>query len=602
MNNSLNKYVVPFPRTRNCFIMVILQFLFLAFLVTSFTTIVIVGNIETKFGQILIKSVNKYDSKYAIFCCYTYCSKCLKCDKLTKDIIKDLPVTKYIVTEVDENIPYLENVAIMVFIPNLKLTLKEFQSVRKSKFYHKRAKFYFIFCDHIDVGLLTGNLESIWYLQIFDFVFAFKNQEDKFEFITYNDFIKDKKTIELSYPYEDMFPNKLLNMNGHELNVGINDDFPRLIMKNKKWKGRDVFFMDIVARKLNATLKYHVTETVNQNIDIIKEGKCEFSIIQKFIDVERDGIEFSYPCRMDSVVALIPTTKQITAHRLILSFLNVESLISFFILPLIMAYIHSKLSQGRHKISDLVFDYFGNIFGIAMTRLEKKRSFLLLFWFTYVVIVNVYVCISLLANILNVDYEDPIRTVEDLKKTDKTLITGPILTNITQNLISKNVVIMQRDQMKQLIFVQDNVSRIVIAPRSYFQSFFDFLEKEKMEVKVKILEDPLALGVNAYLVKKGSPYVKTINKMILMNSNFRYIKSAFSEKIKKQDARKILNFDHFWGSFLVIGIGYTLSFIVFLMEFFMPNIKRFFNHIRLGIKRKSISSNFMSNLEHGVEE
>lgn len=526
-------------------------------------------NVAISVSTILKDSLKK--TSYTIFCCNS-CLTSSECSDIAEFLLTNISTPKYVLTENYLNLMRHESISIVILTSTVEMILSEFEIVRKSSFYHKRAKFYFIICQRYGNRIPTEIFKIIWSSDVFDFVILYHNHQEELKIFTYNEFEKGSKILEVSTLDGSLFPNKLENMNGYSLEIVVYDDFPRSFFSaNMTFRGRGADFTDLIAKQLNASIKFQVVKNIAEAFQSLQTGTSELCAIEKYMDFERDRIEFSYPYTMDSLVAFIPKPTTISPYKLFLSLFDYEFLIIFFVMPLVGSYIHSKLTLGRLKVRDLVLKYFGIVFGVSIPKLGRIKNISLLLWIMCTLVVQVFLSCILVTRIINAEYERKINKWEELPKTKLRLITGPVFFSTIQKKMSRVVEKADRDTINAMVWKQEETNKIVFASRSYFETMLRVLEESKVEITFEILEDPIAFGASTYMVKAGSPYLKTINKVLFMSYDFKYERSRLGsqKKTRKEMQFRQLTFEHFFGSFLVISIGYTISFLIFLLELFL---------------------------------
>lgn len=526
------------------------------------------GNLkyETEMALVVTNAVSTYTSRYSIFCC-SICSTSSNCSNIVEGL-NDIPSTRYFVVDKDPDLLPFEYVSVIIFIPQVNMVLDEFDRVRNYRFFHKRAKFYFVFCGIVNNEIHEEIFDTIWNTEVFDFVFVYQIQNTDFNVVIYNGFVNNGKIVKLLAPYDNLFPNKLQNMYGHTLDVLVYDDFPRsTINRSATHKTAHMFFLHFFAKLLNATFKYHKTDGLSTSMQLMQTGNYDFCLIEKFVDKPREGIEFSYPFRMDSIMALIPPPKLSAPYKLMLSIFTYKYLVLFFLLPILISFCHSKLSWGKLKIYDLLFNYFGLIYGIPVMRFERKKSPLFVLWLWYSLVIGVFISCSILANVFQSNYDSGIKNLDDLKNTENSLFGGPMLSYLSQEKLSRKVITLDKNIFNKLILEQNQTDSVFLAPSSYLESMLNLLERNGRQIKFKILNDPIVLGIDSFMIKKMSPYRRPIDHMVFMNLDFKYKRTNPERSIPLyQHKSTVLTFRHFYGSFIILFIGYYISAMAFLAE------------------------------------
>lgn len=227
-----------------------------------------------------------------------------------------------------------------------------------------RGPLHFIVCRDLQSRKwLKETAKIVWKNHILDFIIVFYHK--KVEALEYNPFLDEFRKVQ---PSEDkrIFSNKLQNMNGYPLRVSMFHDPPRVLNQDGVFYGTEARQLYEFTRNLNASLIIRVAEG-NDTDDFFKfyyddaiQHRTDFGMVTCFAFEANTALKYSYPRRMDDVVAVVPIPKRLPQYQYIFLVFNTNLWIAILLagnLVSILKYVFDKLYRygdepnGRYFLS-----------------------------------------------------------------------------------------------------------------------------------------------------------------------------------------------------------------------------------------------------------
>lgn len=474
-------------------------------------------------------------------------------------------------------------------------------------FWHNLGYFQFIIGKPVDdYEWVLPTLKIIWKSYILNFVVAF-SFGGKMEVISYNPFNETMLNFTgFTLDENVLFKDKTKNFYGYTLKVGMFDDFPRNVYKSGSFYGKDVRLLRQFISKVNATLKYIVVkaDSVNQ-FKILHEniysGKADFTFICHFQLATMHEGKFSYPRQMDDVVVIVESPREVPQYLNMVHTFDVPIWIylgftfafTVFVLYMFKTFQKENVSIDKSFLDVLVLSVSTQLYSFQKSK--KPVKVLLLFWSIFSLVICTLFQSSLTSVLVTPLYYNGIKTLPELRENGYNVCIPFGLYNILNvSTFPVDFIPMLRDEIIEKIQKGDTSCSYAL-PLSYIAPLLDF-KQTIGKPTFEIVEEHLIPGYGVYFFHAQSPYIKAINDFILLERQFvlnAYNNNTWSKNKEEND--KIYEYDstdeytvftieHFEGVFLILGLGYMVSVVVFVFEvglyYFMKHCKVVYYFLR----------------------
>lgn len=536
--------------------------------------------------QTILKTIeddaNRLDVNYIIFNSLSYFLNDLKCNDMLDQVLKIQTPSKFIVTDVTfDDIDDTEHVFVVTFIPDVKYFFSTFELLQNSSFFHPRSYFYFLFCSELKQNIDENVLENIWKAHILNFVVCFILGEEV-HLVTYSPFNLENKVVSLKVSQNRYF-DKLKDLNGHILRARVFNDTPRNYFSQGQWIGSDIDTTRLLMKMLNASAELHLIKDYGNSATAMKKGDVDLCAIARLLDdsdIDSGETEFTYPSRISRLAVLLPKSERTPLYKLIRRFFSLKKIFLIFFSLISISWLDNFLKYPRNAYSYYrAFEYLGVIFVIPMV-IIKRKSFILMSWFLCSVVIGSSINSALLSKVINVEYENKITTISQLVEHDIQLYTGSGISNRLPKVpgLQEKIISSSLQTMRGMI-LGNNATKIgFILSHNTLVHCLDALKEMHKPVTHEIMEETFNVIMYAYMLKRRSPFLDKFNLYLhrIRQSGLPKIKSY---KTTPEVEHNKLNFEYFLACFHVLIVGYTVSFLVFVIENIVFNLKRRKNKI-----------------------
>jgi hypothetical protein len=259
---------------------------------------------------------------------------------------------------------------------------------------------------------------------------------------TYDLFRKKYERIALTTNVDKVFPDRLLNLNQYKYKVIGASQLPRLFLKNGKFYGFDVFFLEIVAKKLNASFAIDIVNYADSSALANVQNRMGKGQIDLNLNTMNSGgnVEtFSKYYKtfntydVDGYCALVPIPPRLSFLKYLLVPYDTASWILMLVSLVALAVIWTvfktqrdsrSLSSVGHMILRVVAGFLGQAFNFVSTRWFHLLV-MQIFIFMVLILGNAYQ--SLLVSLMTVSRNGTrITTVDEMMKGDFNYISESI--------------------------------------------------------------------------------------------------------------------------------------------------------------------------------
>lgn len=509
------------------------------------------------------------------------------CDNYTRDISSWF-ISNYVKNPVIiGNDNYKNN---NIFVPKAKIIfcfIEEFEDIqtfltrnKQKDFWYNLGYFHFIITKEISKYLnLRRIFVTIWENFIVNFVLVFIH-DNKTEVLSYNPF---NKTIynytKVPLQQKIIFPNKLKNLYKHTLRVAMFNDFPRNFYKKGKFHGRDATLLELFTSKINATLKYIIT---NQKTNEFKEihtliltQKADFSFIGHFQIIITKGGKFSYPRQMDDIVVVVKAGDEIPKYLNMVDVFSLNLWLVLIICFISVTFLLIILNRGNNCVEIflqvLVLSLITQLY--SFKKLKQSVQFLLIFWSSFSLIICTLFQSILTSVLVDPNYYSNVKSLSELNQRGwKVCLPFGMYNTINISSFSLSFIPLPRKQIVKKIQSGDT-SYAYALPLSYVEPL---LKNDNRKRKIfSIVDEHLIPGYRAYYFHPQSPYIEAVNDFLLVEKQFVYSyyegvlkkKGKFSEEILDMDIGfTVFQKEHFYGVFMLLTLGYLIGIIIFFSE------------------------------------
>jgi hypothetical protein len=442
--------------------------------------------------------------------------------------------------------------------------------------WHTRSNIIFIIYTQVTNSELLDVLPSIWSRKIFNFVLVFVDSAANV--FSYNGF-GEEKTLNVTSSVENLFPNKLLDINGYEINVGMFSDVPRNTKDSLgQWYGPDYDLLEKVVFMMNATLnvvEYSMQEHYMALYNAVLNETIDFSFIPYYQIDDLGDIEFSQPRKLENLVVLVPKAGQIPQGGYLFLVLDYKiwlAVVTFLVL--IACFLRKTLSFKAKRNKSFAFWLLQSwkcfIGSGGVTRFERKDicvKYILTLWMLISIIIGATFQCSFTSTLAKPKYFTEIDTIQQLRESKMKIFCLEYFRDYFLQLESYGL----RDQ---LVFISTEEMFEFRSGRDAGQvSFIEVYSRAVILQKLygyHMVEEPIATGYTVYFFQNKSPFIDEIHRCVLIDHEMGLIKKKDKVVVIPPDTgptkKPHLTFHHLQSIFFILLLGYQLSFVVFLCE------------------------------------
>lgn len=480
---------------------------------------------------------------------------------------------------------YISTQGNFIFLETHKDVGRTITQLQLYPFWKNRFENHFIICTAVnETSFISEFLELIWAHKILNFVLIFVHKH--LEIFSYNPF-SDKKILNLTEtPYEDFFPDKVNNLNGHNLRVSIFDYPPTTEKFKNEWYGKDFQHLKMVTSMINATFTlfelvgndtYHFERAYR---DVI-HNRTDFCFVSHFQEINRfKNVEYTYPHQNDALVLLLPITQDIKKKRNLLSIFTTTTWILIIILIITLSLslrIANKKLKTQTSFWPELMHVWAAFLGSSLVNFRRKKPIVQCQLVLFIFICSVFRTAFhsfLISSYISPSYVDKITNISDIKDTDLIIYTGRTFVKMvpkSTGLRERLVFITKKERYKKLYEFDPKAAYLMKA--AYAEAIMNQMKNFKAKVPYYILEEPLVPGFDNYIFQKHSPYVHKINECLTKETQyglwFNFVPSYAYDYYQSNSTSEdniSLNLQHVQLVFCLLGVGLLISLLVFLLE------------------------------------
>lgn len=426
---------------------------------------------------------------------------------------------------------------------------------------------------------------------------------DRKKVLSYNPFLNNGTLLKYDQrkrnKHAALFPDKLRNLHGHKFKVSVFELLPRYAYKDGHYFGPDVNLLERILRRVSATycfIEPQVKTKEDDGDEDVIAGRTDFSILRVFVShlSQNSVYKFAYPYTTDDLVAVVPKSSLYPDE------LHVASIFQhfFFVFALVIILLMAAILTIRDKIfgnTDNTDSYFEVLRVVlnGMTpnfwKINDFKKVVFVICMRLSIMVGVYLQISLTGNLVAKRHMKNIDTIAQLEQSNLTILLPkyysdevPAHLNLHKHFVYTTA---KQDVWSSLVKAKKNLAYVM--PHSTAK-LVNRLTQMKFGKKVyHICNQHLVPGFSCYIFPTNSPYLKKIDHLIASDreNGFRFGTQYDAEHLNAvmnlttNDGGLDLNFDydtnrmptvltlsHLYVVFVVLALGYVVSFIAFLFE------------------------------------
>lgn len=218
-------------------------------------------------------------------CAFTYESSSIARKVLTNFLLiqKGCTVLLHPISFAQDNQNLTEVEDYFIILDTRESVLDMAAHLTNSTFWMRSTRVHFLLCAKVTSRkFLYPVLHNIWQQKIYNFAFVIV--VDTLEVYIFNDFLSKKiSLIDASDKYfcDNIFPDKIQNLQGATVRVAIFEKFPLFFWNNatKSYEGAEVQVMNLFASIINATLKISYKPSDSIAVDGLHNNKTDIVFV-----------------------------------------------------------------------------------------------------------------------------------------------------------------------------------------------------------------------------------------------------------------------------------------------------------------------------------
>lgn len=411
---------------------------------------------------------------------------------------------------------------IFIFAQGVEELKRQLDYFNQSALLNVRSYMFFVVCNPVNNVLwLNQTMKQIWKYNILHFSVSYYHS--KFEAVTYNPFF-DKTVSVNKMTSQELYKNKLHDMNGYELRVGFFSDPPRIIEKSGLFYGIDAMVLEGFGKKLNATINYTrpgyatiIDEKYLKHFFQVNRKQIDFGFVSCFaIDDKPQGVTRTYPRRMDGIVVLIPHSSTIPQFYYMFMMFDqtiwIYLCISFFVVA-ITEYCHLRCLTIPVDLLKIFLEKWGAMFSVPVTAFQRLFSvkMLLLLWIIGCVTLSIHFQSLLTSELVTSKFEHNMDTLVELKENNTVIVINRSNARAIAGQYPQRLV-RSWSEHRVIEKITNGDTTAAYAIQSSVAELISLKKTEDGYPVYHIIKELLVPGYTAYLFPEDSPYLDEANK------------------------------------------------------------------------------------------
>lgn len=379
--------------------------------------------------------------------------------------------------------------------------------------------------------------------------------------------------------------------------------------QNMKYIGTDGMVIDTIIHEMNVTPRYifprdgqefgnvYDNRTLTGTLKDVKEKECHLAGNSRFItDYKIKDIEYTSFLYEEKMCVVIPKHSEKPKASIVYSILKPSTwllILISLILCLFIIYLKGLFESISLFIILLeLVSFIGLFIGtVVKIRCLKKRYYFIIFFIFFSQIMSNIIQTLYIKSYSTVNYIKDIDTLQELEKSNLKILSD-LLSNFDPNITLKKLMINPAfknnestlDWFSSLKYICRNKNFASIGRKSEidYAKYKVFLAKDGTRCLHTVKEHILTYSL-AYIVPSDSPFLLKINRLILEMREAGLISYWLQKGYYRSQAHekhinyKSLKFADLNIPLLILTVGYTLAFSMFICEINAKRIKKMEN-------------------------
>lgn len=448
-----------------------------------------------------------------------------------------------------------------------------------------RPKCLIVFADYVDFSQdeAKRTLNYSWDLKFLDFsIFWLKTLDNNTNYINYNPF---KETYKIGHLKEknDLFPDKLVDVNKYPLKLSVFDAAPYLVIKtqsdnNISVDGNTPFvYLKAAVEKLNFKLKFIYNQTWKGNIAFeivssVERGDTAMTPLAfHFTDWRlKSEVLMGKVLEMGKYVVIVPILHE---YRIDIPF-DVFIHVVIFFLVVIIFYVSLRILKIESDLWNIV-SLFGILIGVSMSQPGRNTERIIFLTLAFLSFIYTNELLSKLTDIKVLRTELKFESFEDIYASQIPTYYYPYA--VTEN-NSETEEIKKVISNGKKMYDFSNCTKNMIVTRNaiciipYRDAIYAVKQNFDAEGQpiMKMTDLTLRHEFVGFLYEKASPFAERFNKLMQRMIDFAIFPDREMNRIilHKDSNEKSVNRDDpiIKTTLLILLIGYVSSTIIFIYE------------------------------------
>lgn len=494
------------------------------------------------------------------------------CKRITEQLLKkqanssviiDNGISKYM----DAKQNFLKSELVLVFIETFDKMMESLHNLRYHKFWNNRAFVQFVICTQVTTDKFVEHfLISIWRENVFDFVLVYVYE--KLEVMSYNRF-GTRRWLNFTgtkYTKANLFPNKWVNVNGFEFNVGIDGDKPLNTFENGVWKGEDIELLKEFIGDINGIVK--ITRISPEKNFMDGSSIFDFTFVRIFPTSNIIGfLEIINPSDRDSLICLVPNAGPVPSYK---NFFIIYDSKTFLVLTSLIIIVAIVATVGKSSVdfSRSFFEALCCLFGGCITKFFVRPPSTKVIFLSFIIfsLINLEIFQSqLTSKLLTNKFKGNIDSIRELAQSDLKVFVDDFHYILLPRCIKNKAIPVTTTYLMDMLNEGHPNSYILL------ESYLQVLLRSKKGKRSKFWRDfhfmreAIVPGFSVYVFPRNSPYVDEISKHFKRRGTNIFDRRYFRRQ-RHFIRRGTIDFDNFVRMFLGPLIGYILAAMVLILE------------------------------------
>ncbi|CAH0545825.1 unnamed protein product [Brassicogethes aeneus] len=340
------------------------------------------------------------------------------------------------------------------------------------------------------------------------------------------------------------FSKKTLNFNHHPFR-GVGFDYkPLFFQMNNTWVGDDYYNYVTYSSMLKATESILEVYFFAAAQTCLEQNKADFIIVSTFRTKLYNDVDLTYPHGIDKLVLLIPEDPKVPGYISFWSIADKYSWTCTFVSFLFVVFVLKLLGRKTQFQNNYITLAWRVLFLSSVPHLSavkwKLKLFIALWVFTSIILMTTF-STSLTSRLISHNKQYKLQKISEVKDLNVSIYTMDYFASVVPPELgfAPNFII---SEFNNYSFMTGHLQ-----PGSYYllredmAKFYSiYILDDNKEPLFYILDEAFTYGLKQYILKKNSPYLSMVNKIVLLEREFQ-LGAVFRNKIKNRAVNTILN-------------------------------------------------------------